>query len=387
MTRTLLLALCSLAALTACKGSQDIVDSAPVEVGVPALGGGAHTRTAVNLDLIGGVSDGLNTPRDLAFNPEVEGELWVVNRRDDSTVTFFDVGTDAQTALHIVDPYALHFMDNVSSIAFGKPGHFGTCQESRNTYNGQGPVNEFMGPTLWSSDFAIYGESNPEAVEYLTQLYGFYTDLGSHLDMLHESPLCMGIAWESENVYWVFDGYHSSIVRYDFVQDHGPGWDDHSDGIIGRYVEGEVAREADVPSHVAFDPETGLLYIADTGNARIAVLDTNTGERSGRLQVQEPGTDHYSMDGATLTTLVDGASVQPSPLLHPSGLTLVDGLLLVGDVESSFIYAFDLEGNMVDYLGTGVPAGGLMGIEARSLSEIFFVNAEDNQVLRLTPLE
>ena len=42
--------------------------------------------------------DGLDDPRDLAFNPQHPGELWVVNREDDSTVIYFDVGTPKQRA-------------------------------------------------------------------------------------------------------------------------------------------------------------------------------------------------------------------------------------------------------------------------------------------------
>jgi hypothetical protein len=40
--------------------------------------------------------------------------------------------------------------------------------------------------------------------------------------MLHESPQCMGITHDPErntpfgNVYWVFDGLNSTLIRYDF---------------------------------------------------------------------------------------------------------------------------------------------------------------------------
>lgn len=382
-------------ALAACTKGQDIVDTAPKE-GVAALGYASHDINAVTLEVLGDSADGLNTPRDLGFNPQVPGELWVVNRSDDSTTTFFDVGTASQTSLHIVDPYAEHFMEEVSSISFGQPGTFGTCQESRNTYNNEAPPNNFMGPTLWSSDFDIYGESNPAAVEYLTQLFGFYTDLGSHLDMLHESPLCMGMAWEVDNVYWVFDGFNRTIVRYDFATDHGPGYDDHSDGIIGRYEDAEVARVEDVPSHMVFDHDSSLLYIADTGHNRITVLDTTTGERGSRMTPVEPGTDYHSVEGASYTTLIDGASLNP-PMRLPSGIALVEDHLLVSDNGNGVIYAFDLQGNMVDWVDTGLgdarvngegdvtQLGGLMGIEAPSLEEIYFVDAVGNQLLRLTP--
>ena len=62
-----------------------------------------------------------------------------------------------------------------------------------------------------------------------------------HTDMLHEAPLCMGIAHDSaaisrgpeggteyRNVYWAFDGGHRQLVRFDFESDHGPGSMDHS---------------------------------------------------------------------------------------------------------------------------------------------------------------
>jgi hypothetical protein len=337
----------------------------PAPVGLRVLGAGAHVAAAVDIELLADARHGLKIPRDLAFNPEHEGELWVVNQLDDSTVTFFDLHTDAPRLAKRIDPYAMHFMDSPSSIAFGAPMTFGTCQESRNTYNGQAEPNDFMGPTLWPADFDIYAHSNPEAVAGL----GF--DLGSHLDMLHESPLCMGIAWEKDNVYWTFDGLTGSISRYDFMQDHGVGWDDHSDGVIARYAEGEVARVECIPSHLAYDHETGLLYIADTGNARIAVLDTTTGRSRGRLSVIEPGTQLWKMVDYDLGTLADGAAAE---LTLPSGLALYDGHLYVADNETSRITAFTLSGERVDWLDTGLNPGSLMGIEFDAQGRLYAVD-------------
>lgn len=363
----------------------DVEEALP---GVGALGNESHDLDDVEFSVVGTEDDGLDVPRDLAFNPDHDGELWVVNRADDSTTTYWDVGTGDQDSVHLVDPYALHFMEEVSSIAFGEATWdrseertFATCHESRNTYNDQGSPNGFMGPTLWTADMDYYAETNDEAVDYLTKLYGFYTDLGSHLDMLHESPLCMGIAFAGEgNQYWVFDGHDGSIVFYDFQEDHDLGFDDHSDGIILRYVEGEVEREADVPSHLILDEGTGLLYVADTGNNRIAVFDTASGEEGAKLTSKEPGTKHYEMDGGEIWTLVDGGDVDG--MKKPSGIELVDDLLLVTDNETGRIFAFDLEGNMVDYVDTG-REGGLMGIVARSLDDIWVVDAAANELLRL----
>jgi len=354
--------------------------------GVPALGAGSHTLSKVTVSQIGTDADGLNIPRDLDFSPAVENELWVVNRSDDSTTIYSDAGTASQTSRHVVDPYAPHFMEEVSSIAFGAAMHsgsdlpnFSTCQESTNTFNGLQEGDEFMGPTLWSSDPAIYGETNPAAVDYLSNLFGMYVDLGSHLDMLHETPLCTGIAWEEDNIYWVVNGKEGAINRIDFQDDHGPGFDDHDDGIIGRYVAGELSRVPDVPSHLEFDQNSAFLYIADTGNNAIKVLDTSSGTRGNSLPGTEPMVDHYEVDDASIWTLIDGA-VQG--MEQPSGLALVENTLLVTDHGTGIISAFNLDGELIDWVDTGAGSGALMGIVARSLDDIWFVDAKVNMVIR-----
>ena len=362
----------------------------PEEVrGIAALGGFTHDIASVTMTEIGGASDGLKMPRDLAFSPAVDDELWVVSRTDDSATIFSGAGTDAQESRTVIDPYALHFMEEVSSVAFGAAlfegsdlPNFGTCHESMNTYNGWGEENEFMGPSLWSSDPDVFGESNPEAVEYWTNAYGQYTDLGSHIDMLHESPLCMGIAWETDNVYWVFNGLEDAIDRVDFQQDHGVGWDDHNDGIVSQYVEGDVSRVPDVPSHLEMDATTAFLYIADTGNNAIKVLDTTTGTRGGNLYSEEPRVDHHNMDDAMMWTLIEGSE---HDMVQPSGLAIVEDTLLITDHGTGVIHAFDLEGNPIDWLDTGLGEGALMGIIARSLDDIWVVDAKDDRVLRLQP--
>lgn len=381
--------------LTACLDDKE--DEAPAPVGLAALGGGQHTRDSVNFDIVANEDDDLlDIPRDLAFNPDVPGELWVVNRKDDSVTIFQDMGTADQTSENRIDPFAMHFMEEVSSISFGAATWegsdaltFGTCQESRNTYNDRYDANDFMGPTLWTADLEYFATSNEEAIEYLTDLFGFYTDLGSHLDMLHESPLCMGIAWETENVYWVFDGFNGDIVRYDFVEDHGIGYDDHSDGIISRVADLDVERVPDVPSHMDIDENTGLLYIADTGNNRILVLDPSTGDEGDRLSKVEPGTDHHELVGVTHGTLINGDTIDGMEM--PSGLEIVDGTLLITDNATGYIFAFTLSGGTVgeqevtllDWIDTERP-GGPMGIDAVSLDEIYFVDSLWEDVVRLS---
>ena len=368
-----------LTVLTACIGSNDTIteDELP---GIGALGFQTHDEALVHNDVLATADDGLNTPRDLEFNPEVPGELWVVNRTDDSTTLLHNAGTDDQWSEHLIDPFALHFMEEVSSIAFGQPGTFGTCQESRNTYNGQSSPNNFMGPSLWTSDLEVYAQSNEEAIDYLSDLFGQYVDLGSHLDMLHESPMCMGMAWSHDNVYWVYDGWNQAIARYDFADDHGAGYDDHSDGIIGKYATGEIQMRKDTPSHMELDHETGWLYFADTGNNRVARLDTNSGTRGSNLPSMEPGVDHYKVDDAIVETVLDGPT---EGMEAPSGLAIHDGVLYVGDRLSGTIYAYDLVSfELIDYLDTN--AGKLYGIEVVSEDEIWYVDGNNDEVRRLT---
>ena len=334
-------------------------------------------------------SDGNRRPQDLAFDRQDDSVLWVVNRTEDSVTIHRGVGTGDVDVEKIIDPYALHFMEKVSSIAWGKGDTFATCQDSLNTYNGDGAPNEFMGPTLWSADPDIFGHTNPEAVEALTEQFNSAApvNLGSHLDMLHESPQCMGIAWEEENVYWVFDGYHERIVSYDFAVDHGPGWDDHSDGIVRRHMEADVEREDGIVSHLVMDHATKLLYVADTGNNRIMVLDTTTGRDGRDLGSQDCSfatgecVDHRTKVNSTWTELVDGSLHE---MASPAGIELFDGVLYVTDAGNGFLYAFDLEGNELDRAYTGIQDRGLQGVTARNAEELYLVDSKSNEILVLT---
>jgi hypothetical protein len=380
--------------MAACKGgsSEETTDgttdetstSVPSDV-VPAFGDGSVG--SITVDALGSTDDGLFVPRDLGFNPDVPGELWVVNRADDSVSIFHDVGTADQTSEHRIDPYALHFMEEVAAIDFGGVTYsessartFGTCQESRNTYDDTNSPNDFMGPSLWTADLSLFGYTNPEAVEFLTEMFGVPVDLGSHLDMLHESPMCVGIAWEKDNVYWVFDGRNDDIVRYDFQDDHGLGYDDHSDGLIHRVTGLDVKRKPDVPSHMIVDQATKILYVVDTGNNRVLAIDTQTGTVGASLRSIEPGTQHAELDGVEYSVLIDGGQVGMD---EPSGIALVDDTLLITDHGTGRIYAFDLDGALLAELDVERP--GIMGIEAPSLSELWIVDADADELLRLTP--
>ena len=320
--------------------------------------------------VIGTAEDGLDAVRDLEFDPQAPERLWTFNMLSHGVVIFFDPGTEQQTSEERIDAYAQHFMAYVSSGAFGDDGRFATCQESRDEWNvGPQDPDDFMGPSLWPSDlevFAVVGQAFPpqDGLE------------GSHLDMLHQSPWCMGIAHDSGNVYWAFDGMNDTIVRYDFVADHGAGGGDHSDGIIWRYLDTTVTRVANIPGHMELDHETGMLYVADTGAGRIMRLDTTSGTNTGSLPGDWDGATYEGVEGADYQALVEG-------LGEPSGLALHDGRLFVSDHASGEVIALELDGTEIERMST--PAERIMGIEIGPEGNLWYADAGANEVVRVDP--
>lgn len=366
-------------------------DADDAGVRVPELG----DPSLAELVLVGTAEDGLSTPRDLAFNPDRPEELWTVNRADDSTVIYVDPGQPEQRIDKRIDVYAYHFMEEVSAISFGAGDTFATCQESRNTYNDQARANDFMGPTLWPADLDLYAKANqggglrtPALLDAIMrgQLCGLEADpdqadrctLGSHIDMNHQSPNCMGIEHQADNAYWTVDGFNGHIVYYDFAADHGLGCDDHSDGIVRRYPEASVIRVPGVPSHLALDAATGWLYYADTGAGEVRRLDSASGRRARDLgRSNEPLAEYSAWSGVTVETFATG-------LQAPSGLALGDGRLFVSDYATGEILAFDLEtGDELARLATG--AEGIMGLALGPDARLWFVDGLADRLLRVDP--
>ncbi len=328
---------------------------------VPAFGG--------TFTVIGTAGDGLNAVRDLAFDPNVPDLLWTFNMLSHGTVLYFAPGTAQQTAEERIDAYGQHFMAYVSSAAFGDNGKFASCQESRDEWNvGPHEPDDFMGPTLWPADLEVFAKVNQEFPPAPLE--------GSHLDMQHQSPLCMGIAHDEGSVYWALDGKRGSIVRYDFQHDHGPGGGDHSDGIITRYLDATFTRVANIPSHMEIDHATGLLYLADTGSGKLMRLDTASGTDAGKLAGEWDGATYTGVEGADFQVVAEG-------LAEPSGIALHDGWIFVSEHGSGDIVALDLEGVEVDRLST--PAKRIMGITFGPAGDLWYVDAGANEVVRVDP--
>ncbi len=320
---------------------------------------------------IGTQAADLDTPRDLQFHPDRPTELWVVNQDTDGVVVFVNPGTADQKVRNYQDPAADHFMDEVSSLAFGDEQDvtdatgvsraFGSCQESK----GDGDL--FMGPVLWPSERDTFAEG------------GLDGPLGSHLDMLHQSPDCMGIAWDHRgNKYWVFDGYNGELKWFDFQTNHGYGNDDHADGVVRFYPEVKLDRVAGVPGHLVLDPDSGLLYIANTGDGEILEVDTRSGDDVGAgdcIQF-EPLEDCREYGGVDSRVLVEG-------LDEPSGIALTGGHLLVSDHGTGEIIAYDLAGAELERI-TATDGPGVMGLEVGPDGTLWYADGENDTVIHVT---
>jgi hypothetical protein len=314
-------------------------------------------------------------PRDLSFHPDpARNELWVINKDVEntggSTVRLFDPNGGANmTWLWQRDPNAWHFMSIPSGIAFGDNGNFATSPGVFDAnHNGAPP---FTGPTLWSSDPAIYAQPG-------------FGPLGSHLDMVHANPNSQGIAHDIWNRYWVVDGYNSDIVMNDFRMDHGPGQDYHLDAIIRRYADFSITKDPNdhIVSHAVLHKPSGWLYVVDHGGQRVLRLNINTGTVSGpgAFQVFEPYAEYSTVTG------YDWDVVVSTGLAQPAGIDVLGDRLLVSDHATGEIIIYDIADPAFPELGrvaTGSP--GIMGIEIGPDGHIWYVNATLHQVGKVVP--
>lgn len=356
-------------------------------VGAPAgalIGLGDGTASSVNIVKVYEPTTPIESP-DLEFHP-TRNELWVINRPFEvqgiceqanpssarcrslagNTTILTNPGETNQSASTLQDGNAWHFMRRPPALAMGDKDTFGTCGEAA-TGNYEDDPAQFIGPSLWSSNLDIYAQPSGGN--------------GSHLDMLHATPQCMGMAHERDNVYWVFNGNVGSIDRYDFKQDHGPGADDHSDGEIFRYIPGELKRVPNVPSHMEYNDSDAQLYVADTGNARIITLDTTAGTLGGRFSpVYEPLASSGMMNDTVMTTLISD-----SALIEPSGLAIYNDTIYVSDHATSTFYAFDMDGKMLRSLKTDLPADSLSGITVGPDFKLWFADMKTGAVYTIRP--
>lgn len=325
---------------------------------------------------IGNSTQQVNLPKDLDFKPNTN-ELWVGNygtTSGGSVVIFYNAGETNQTFQYRKDSHSSHFMRFTSAIAMGDNGEWANTSEIQNTSS---PTSTFMGPSLWTSDTNIFAKVFQNA--WVNGL-----PLGSHLDMLHQSPFAMGIAHDSAKQYWVFDGHNGNLCKYDYVIDHSPGYDNHSAGKIWRYTDITLTRTPGIPGHMVLDKNTGWLYIVDTGTNRLIRVNTNTGTVVGPLTVpstaNEPLAGYWAVNGAVVEVVATYTS-------QHCGVDHFNDRLVVTDYSNGNIHIYNTSTPSPTLLGTittGQP--GIMGVKIGPDGKIWYVNNTLNRVVRIDPL-
>lgn len=349
------------------KNTQPVANPLTPPSTIPEFYKSDANKVSPNFTVLGTSSNNLNKPYDLDFNPGKQNELWVVNYATEamggSTVIYSNAGLSNQTSVYKKDGNSWHFMSLPTALAFGDNGNFST---SPGVLDANHDGGNFTGPALWPGDLSIYAITPPGGN-------------GSHLDMLHESPYSMGVAYEKDNIYWVFDGYYGNICRYDFEDDHGPGNDDHSNGKIRRYKEVTVLKKSGVPSHMILDKATGWLYICDTGNKRVIRLDTKiAGTKTKDLTPSEPVAEYWEMQGVTWEVFITQG------FQEPSGIEIKNNRLFVGDNSNGDVICFDINSKAeLGRVSTG--SKGVKGIKIAADGKLWFVNSVKNELYRMDP--
>ena len=322
-----------------------------------------------NITTVATGSDGLDRPTDLDFFPVLgKDELWVINQRTEnqggSTVTISDATAETPSDFQMkVDGNSWHLMSLPTGIAFSSDNFNFANSPGVQDANHNGGT--FTGPALWSSDPEIYAQPSGGN--------------GSHLDMLHGSPFCMGIAHEVDNVFWVYDDWNSDIVRYDFAEDHGPGNDDHADAKLRRYSNIGIQKDDDIPNHMILDKASGWMYFVDNGNSRVIRLDINSGTVGSTLPlINEELAEHVRMNGFDTEIIIE------TGLDRPSGIELLENYLLVGNYGTGDINVYDINLNF-DFIGV-IETGeaGLTGIKIGPDGNIYAVNRTNNSLVSIS---
>jgi len=338
----------------------------PVAQGIPVLGNYGHTLDDVQLELI--LETDLSRPTDAEISPHNPEELWITNQGNNSITIVVNPGEGQEVDWKgAPGDNGGHFLAKPAAIAFGQDGVMATAQQT-NEITQPGTPADFMGPTMWTSERAVFNGGHL-----------------SHLDMLHNSPNASGITWESGNAYWVFDGDHGSLTRYDFHEDHDLGGTDHTDGEVHRAVDGQLSFFPGVAAHIAYDQSTGLLYSVDPGTNRIMVLDTQSGTVGTTINPNYDGGTQNFLSDCDFQVFVDGSDLDAAMSI-PSGLEIHDGMIFVTDHEMGTVAAFDMEGELVDWLDTGWDQGTLMGLTFDPDGRMYLVDSLNDRVYRVSAL-
>ena len=330
-------------------------------------------------------------PRAVAVHPTRPAELYIADASRSAIVVANTSAVGAASARVLKDRAQYHYMARVSSLAFDGLGQYATCQESTNDYEGTMLPNFFMGPTLYDSRLS-YVNSRQRRCEPGETCFLL------HIDMLHESPYCMGIAHDGgapaysnalatyRNVYWAFDGGHSQLVRYDFRSDHGPGDMDHSVAEVRRYTGLRLSRKAGVPSHMVVDSFSRTLYVADTGSDRVVSVAIDSGRYARDAKLSYP---IFSSPEASFNyTEWDGLRYEViASVPTPSGLALSGSTLYIGSYSTGIVHAVHTGTGALAQVAALAPPGALLGLAVGVAGggppALWYINGAERRVMRV----
>jgi hypothetical protein len=391
----------------------------------------------------------LNEPRDVAFHPTPglhlghysEGrvfptndgseEAWVVNAGNHSVSIVTHVGTKKQSTLSRRDRGYYHYSIDVSAIAFNDVknsgrsadrdglNYFALCNANANTYLNTKEPNYFMGPTLYDTK-----PMNRNVVNRRGDLCQPHDQpcYFLHADMLHESPVCIGLAHDPEtitsygHVYWAFDatgnnnGDHGQLVRFDFQQPHGPGSMDHSIAAVRRYVDISLHRQTNNPSSppptttnnnnnnnknnsesvhagMMVHEELRMVLVANPGKNEILWVDADSGAyaRTARQEFPIFSNRLPSFEYSIWECVSSG--IFASGIQNPSGLTLSHDKqrLFVAERHTGNILVYEVSsGSFLHSIPTNYQSIAGLAISPNT-HQLYFVDQTTNQLLTIKP--
>lgn len=284
---------------------------------------------AYSVRTVATAADGVREPKDLDFNSSQlhPNDLWIVlaEPNGNAMLIIHDADKPSQVIRRKKDYRASHFMWRSQALAFGTNATFATAQNGEP--GGTDRDYQFMGPTLWSSDTAIFASKNQKEDGMLA----------SHLDMLHQNAYCLGIAHERDNVYWISDALHGTIGRYDFHDPHEVGGSDHRDGEIRNYTSATVSStEHGRAAHMDFDANKRWLYFIDPGTNAVMRLDTRTGTDTRALQTTQLSYEYLASFREFTGSTVELA-VQLTAEERPVGLDIAGDIMIVGNTNGTIV--------------------------------------------------
>lgn len=315
------------------------------------------------------------TAVDIDFHPDTTNrglELWILNQGTSFSgghTIIVNLGKTSNKATEVKDGNAWHFMALASSLAFGANGNWATAQDIQDANRSGGT---FTGPTLWPSDLNVYGKvGNPPTAQVN----------GSSIGSTHQSPYGKGIAYESDNVYWVMEGYDGTLKRYDFGKPNDPGAHNVADDKVFVYSDFSFTQDLNVPAHIVIDEDKKWLYGCDTKGKRVFRIDITSGKYSKALTPRnlEPIAAYHEYTGIKEETVLDTA------LSQPVGIDIKGDRLLISDYGTEKLILFDLD-NMKELGKISFPTlnnPGLKGVKIGPDGNIYFVDGTNGMVFRL----